>query len=113
MTSLHMHCTRSERILLCRLDLKSHFSDWILTILTENALILRGSRAAVFELRSWLKILDCCAGKYFFGSLFNLGVCCFSGWKSSGDITISNIGYKNKKDFRSNHAESWREEFHF
>lgn len=53
----------------------------------------------MFKLRSWLKILDCCAAEIFSESFCSLGVMNFSGWKSGGDITISNIGYQNKKDF--------------
>lgn len=108
MTQMHMHCIRSETILLRRLDLKSHFSDCFLTIRAYFEFILRDPGAAMFKLRSWLKILDCYAGKYFSGSLFNLGVCKFSGLDFGGCVIISNIGYKNKKDFSCSHAEDRR-----
>ena len=51
MASLHILCSSSETILLRRLDLKSLFYDWIMTILTENALILRDPGGAMLELR--------------------------------------------------------------
>lgn len=41
-TSLDIYCSRSEMILLCRLDFKSHLSDWILTMKAEIELNFRG-----------------------------------------------------------------------
>lgn len=99
MTSLHILCSSSETILLRRLDLKSLFYDWIMTILTEIELILRDPGGAMLKLRSALKILELRICGELLASPFNLGVCSISGWSFGGCVILSNIGYKNKKDF--------------
>jgi len=106
MSQVHTMCSRSEMILLYRLDLKSPLFFLLLPIRAYFELILRDPGAAMLKLRSWLKILDCCAGKYFSGSLFNLGVMLFSGLNFGGCVILSEIGYRPKKDFLSSHRRS-------
>jgi len=63
MTSLHIQCSSSETILLCRLDLKSPLFFLLLPIRAYFEFILRRDRGAMLKLRSWLKIKDCCAAE--------------------------------------------------
>lgn len=102
MTVLHMHCTRSEMIFLCRLNLKSHLSDWILTMRAENELNLRSTH---LKLKRSFEAAAAWICRDPAGSLFNLGVMLFSGCNFGGWVIMSEIGYKNKKDFL---ATTWR-----
>ena len=63
------------------------------------ALILRDPGGVLLELRSALKILELRICGELLASPFNLGVCSISGWSFGGCVILSNIGYKNKKDF--------------
>lgn len=98
MSQVHILCTRSELILLCRLEFKSHFSDCFLTILTEIELILRRSRAAMLEAQSCAEDPGSWICRDPARSFIFRGVCSFSKSAFGGDITMSNIGSKNKKD---------------
>lgn len=108
MSQVHIYCRRRETIFLCRLLLNSHFSDCFLTILTEIELILRRSRAAMLELRSALKLLELLRCRDLPGSLSFRGVCSFSGCNFGGYVIMSEIGYKNKKDFSCSHEKDRR-----
>lgn len=99
MTSLHILCSLSETFSLRRLDLESRLCVWIMTILTENALILRDPGGAMLELESALKLLELRICRELLASPFNLGVHCFSGWKSGGYIIERDIGCKPKRTF--------------
>lgn len=68
---------------------------------TYFAPILRGSGAALLELRSALKIKELRICGELLASLFNLGVCVISKLNFGGCVMLSDIGYKNKKDFPS------------
>ncbi len=99
MTSLHILCSLSETFSLRRLDLESRLCVWIMTILTENALILRDPGGAMLELESALKLLELRICRELLASPFNLGVMKFSGWTFGGYIIEREIGCIPKKDF--------------
>lgn len=109
MSQLDTMCSRSEMILLYRLDLKSPLFFLLLPIRAYFAPILRDPGGAMLELRSALKILELRICGELLDLPFNLGVHCFSGWKSCGDIILSNIGCNPKRTFA---AMTWRAEFH-
>lgn len=66
---------------------------------TYFALILRDPGRALLELRSLFKILELRICGDLPGSLCNLGVIRFSGWKSGGYIIERDIGCKPKRTF--------------
>ncbi len=99
MIQLDNMCSRSEMILLYRLDLKSPLFFLLLPIRAYFALILRDPGGAMLKLRSWLKILELRICGELLASPFNLGVHCFSGWKSGGYIIERDIGCKPKRTF--------------
>ena len=99
MSQVHIYCSLNEMILLCRLDLKSHLSDWILTMRAEIELNLRDSEAAMLKLEAASEDPGSWICRDSAGSLFNLGVLNFSGLDFGGDVTVSQIGRNLKKDF--------------
>ena len=96
MIQLDTMSSRSELILLYRLDLTSRYFLLDLPMRDEIELNLKSTHLKLLRSFEDPGLLRCRDSS---GSLFNLGVMLFSKSAFGGDITMSDIGYRPKKDF--------------